>query len=770
MDKIYSNTNWIWLPGWEKEDQTVAHLARFRRNFTLLEGLSPVKVRISADSRYKLYVNGMLVEVGPCKGDRFIWYYDEVELTPFLTVGENVLAVEVLRYPLTGWGNHSIIRTHMPGFYLKEITDVCGLDADESWRCSLDPNFRIVSEFPWFAQLQILENRILDAQSTGWKLNGYDDSRWAYAKNYSIQQVGLTISPGNLNPRPIPSMNKIPRTFLGQYGNISSSASAAQWTDMLKGKGVVQIAPNSHESVEIDAGELTCGFLSLRMLGGSGATVHLITSEGYVDELPSTPGEFPKKGDRTAWENRQLYGFTDTLHIKSRGTEAVPECYEPFWFRTFRFVKLEIWTENSPLTFTGFDYLETGYPLEEISRVTTSDETLSSIWDISLRSLRRCMHETYVDCPFFEQLQYAMDSRSQILYTYAVSGDDQLARQCMDDFRRSQRPDGMLNSCYPDAEPNVIPGFPVYYILMLYDHMMYVGDKDFLRQHLGCIDGILHFFEKHLEERGLVGAVGGTLTEGRYWSFVDWAVQWGKTTGMPPAGLTGPITMESFLYIYGLTHAAGILDYLDRPDTAEEYRRRAKQVQSAINTHCRDSQGRYLDGPGVIQYSQHCQVFAILTDTVSLEKGKELLLESLQDPNTYASCTVAMAFYLFRALEKAGIYEETESIWDLWRRMLDHHLTTCVENYLDERSDCHAWGALALYELTSVTLGVRPAAPGYKKIRIQPVSGYLRHAKGEVITPHGMVRVEWHKKDDGTISLDYQAPEGIPLEVIKELS
>ena len=67
--------------------------------------------------------------------------------------------------------------------------------------------------------------------------------------------------------------------------------------------------------------------------------------------------------------------------------------------------------------------------------MTTSDESLAPIWGYQdLRTLKRCMHETYEDCPFYEQLQYAMDSRSQILYTYMVSGDDRLARKCMDDF------------------------------------------------------------------------------------------------------------------------------------------------------------------------------------------------------------------------------------------------------------------------------------------------------------------------------------------------
>ncbi len=243
-----------------------------------------------------------------------------------------------------------------------------------------------------------------------------------------------------------------------------------------------------------------------------------------------------------------------------------------------------------------------------------------------------------------------------------------------------------------------------------------------------------------------------------YWSFIDWALPWAETTGMPTAGLKGPVTMESFLYIYGLLYGADILEYMGRGDTAEEYRRRAGQVKKAVNTYCVDSKGRYMDGPGIEEYSQHCQVFALLTDTVSIEKGRKLLEESLQDTDTYAACTVAMAFYLFRALEKADMYEETRAIWDLWRNMIAKHLTTCAENDLDERSDCHAWGALALYELPSVTLGVRPGAPGYKKIEVCPTPGYLDYANGDVITPHGTVHVEWHKEQDGRIALNYSLP------------
>ena len=128
----------------------------------------------------------------------------------------------------------------------------------------------------------------------------------------------------------------------------------------------------------------------------------------------------------------------------------------------------------------------------------------------------------------------------------------------------------------------------------------------------------------------------------------------------------------------------------------------------------------YQDGPGCGIYSQHCQVFAVLTNTVSVNTGKQYLLETLENRQNYAQCSVAMMYYLFRALEKCDLYEQTDALWDIWRAMIAKHMTTCAEDSLQSRSDCHAWGALALYELPSVVLGVRPGAPGYEKSGILP--------------------------------------------------
>lgn len=247
-----------------------------------------------------------------------------------------------------------------------------------------------------------------------------------------------------------------------------------------------------------------------------------------------------------------------------------------------------------------------------------------------------------------------------------------------------------------------------------------------------------------------------------YWSFIDWTAQWDSTSGVPTAILKGPVTMESLLYILGLQKVAELADFAGRSCTAQEYRGRAAQVQKAVRSHCT---GRALtggseacliqDGPGVEEYSTHCQVFAILTGTVTPKEGKELLKETVGNPQ-YPQCSVAMAFYLLRALELADWYEKSNDIWDTWRNMVKDHLTTCVENDTDARSDCHAWGAVALYELPAVILGVRPASPGFGAIRIAPRMGYLTEAFGSVITPRGEVSVSWKKGEDGSCLLQYR--------------
>jgi len=275
------------------------------------------------------------------------------------------------------------------------------------------------------------------------------------------------------------------------------------------------------------------------------------------------------------------------------------------------------------------------------------------------------------------------------------------------------------------------------------------------------VDSILDFFGRNLDDRGLVNQVGGIIYMNPRWSFVDWTAQWQRTAGVPDAVLHGPITMESLLYAYTLDMAAELASYTDKKERATDYTHRANAIKAAVNRHCRDSNGVYLDGPGVSKYSQHCQVWAVLTETAPKDNHK-MIMERALNEKEWSKCSVAMAFYLFRALEMADMYEKTVTLWEPWHEMIRNNLTTCQENDTDARSDCHAWGSLALYELPSVILGVRPAKPGYAAVSVNPIVGYLQWAKGNVMTPHGEIYVEWKLENDEP-QVKIHAPDGVEI-------
>ena len=690
--------NWIQTPVWAAEDAAQSRVVCFRKTLVFEGGSLPL--RVTADSRYKLYVNGRLVRFGPAKGDNKVWLVDAFDLAPALRVGENVLAVSMLHLPLDGEkGNHSLFRFGRPRLYIE------GLGV-EGWKCRVERGVVFPPEETRFAPLQIHE--IAAPELIGWTEASYDDGAWDAAVPCLAFELPEPLKPEKLAPRDIPFMARIPHSFT---------------------LPVTAFPAHSERSFTLDAGEEMCAFLRLGLSGGRGAVVELLESECY--ELPEG------RGNRLDSLRGHLEGYTDRYTVAG----AENEVYEPYWFRTFRFLRVTVKTADEPLTLRFFDYEETGYPLEVKTTVQTSDPSLAPIWDISLRTLRRCMHETYTDCPFYEQLQYVMDTRAQILYTYAVSADDRLARRAIDDFRRAQRPDGLLNCSYPNVNVNVIPGFSLYYILMVHDHMLYFGDKALVRRCLPAIDRVLDFFDRRLDARGLVGKVGGVNGKAPFWSFIDWAEDWMQTEGMPTAGLYGPLTMESLLVLIGLQKAAELCAWVDDP-CAADYCRRAEALKAVIRQNCMDADGMLTDGPGRPELSQHCQVFGLLGGVLSVEEARRNLERSFRD-GSITKCTVATSFYLFRALEQTGLYAYTDGCWDIWRRMVQNGCSTCVEGEYYPRSECHAWGALALYELPSVVLGVRPAAPGYERIEVRPQPGHLTHASGTVHTPHGDVSVSW---------------------------
>jgi hypothetical protein len=291
---------------------------------------------------------------------------------------------------------------------------------------------------------------------------------------------------------------------------------------------------------------------------------------------------------------------------------------------------------------------------------------------------------------------------------------------------------------------------------MLEDYAMYFDDLFFLKKYRPTIDAILGWFDRNLTENGLIDRTG-------YSSYVDWVQGWDMDT-VPPANRVGPLTVFSLIYAKALQSAAKINILTDRQGIADEYQKRSETVIESINKCCYDKQKKfYLDGPKVFEYSQHAQIWSVLCGAVKGDVAKELMIRMLEIDMPKVS--YSMAFYLFRALEMVGLYDETEKLINAWKDLVDLNLTTWVEDPVSQRSDCHGWSALPLYEFSAMILGVRPAKSGYKKILITPHIGKLSHAKGIVCTAFGTVSVEW-TIENSKFNLKIDSPEGVEKLVI----
>jgi hypothetical protein len=100
-------------------------------------------------------------------------------------------------------------------------------------------------------------------------------------------------------------------------------------------------------------------------------------------------------------------------------------------------------------------------------------------------------------------------------------------------------------------------------------------------------------------------------------------------------------------------------------------------------------------------------------------------------------------------MKKVGLADEYIEQLGPWHEMIAKGLTTFEEGDYDERSDCHAWGATPNYDFLATVCGIRPAAPGFRKIEIEPAFGKLTFIKAKMPHPKGLIEVDLKKTGNG---------------------
>jgi len=731
----------------------------FKTVFDMEKLPKTANLSISANTRFTLYVNGKEILNGPCRGDYWHQFCDTIDIAPYLTTGTNILAAKVVAYvpleahnddrsnagPLWDVSNSAGPMLICHGEFAKISTGI----ADWYYLNDKAIKWQMQQIVYWMGCCEDVDGTKLPH---GWEKDAsvkkFAPAKLKWTNNMFLGEIPRLY----LYERPIEHLLRIDKPLAEQ----------ALRGEAFTGQDSVTIPANETFETIIDVGQLTTAFVYFPMSGGAGSTVKILYSEAFVKAEQNERGRNMKevRSDATGF----LPGAEDVYRPGGRD-----EVYSPLWFRTFRFVKISVQTGDTPLTINPPRLTETRYPLNDYVNFATPADWVKPVWDISLRTLELCMHETYEDCPFYEQLQYVMDTRLQILFTYAISNDVTLARKTLHDYHTSILPEGIVQSRFPTKNFQVIPAFALHWIFMLRDYYMETGDVDTLDRYRPTVESILAWFKRKTGESGLVENLG-------YWDFADWTDAW--RSGVPNAARTGPSTIQNLVYAYALRVGADIMQTLKIDELARRYKNERKNIlfNIEITTWCH-KKGLYKEGPGFDEYSQHAQVWAVINGLATGARAQKIMTRVLEDKDL-VPCSFVWQYYLFRALEKADMYEETEKLWPMWQELLGLDLTTIPEipsKYT--RSDCHAWGALLLYELPRRFLGVQALEPGYKKISIRPMGLFLGKMSGRVPTPHGDVTVQWSVKDgqfklqgNTPVPAELTLPNGIVFDVLGDFS
>jgi|LSQX01.3.fsa_nt_gb hypothetical protein len=698
---------------------------------------------VSAVNRYRLFINGTSCAFGPRKGDQYNQYYDNVDIGSLLHIGRNLIAVYVVSATAKalqiGRGqvlSATSIYSALDAIALIVNAKIGNVDISTGvapWRVRMDTSKRhhFYEPCDLHGSFEIADLR---AYPSGWNTDASISSDWAQVEimfkagvNYYGQIRALP-----LMPRPFAVMEESTRKFVRQIQ--PSSDPSFSFDDA----GCATIPVHTKASVILDAGEHMTGFVSTPYFGAN-AVVRYTYAEsfllrhapaGYMYGYPLEDEKGPLYKFHRDDENGEIIGAWDEITTADAGV------FEPFWFRTFRFIRIDVETTDSSLEIRIPSIRRTGYPLKVESHVESSDPSVRWLWDTSLRTLKNCMHETFEDGPYYEQLQYVMDSKLQMDYVYAISSETDFPAATIWDFHCSLRPDGMLSCSYPSNEVQIIPGFSLQFIWMLERYYHHTADIRMVRFYRPTMDAILAYFDRHLNVDGLCEGLG-------YWEFADWSGSWNSSHGRPNAIYHGPSAIFNLMYAYSLQLAARLNRETDRAGIAGEYENRARSIINAVKKTCWvETRGMLCEAPGFMEYSQHSQLLADLTGLLVDDEAKRALQNSFAED--VIECSLPWRFYLFRALEHHGMYDQMRERLDEFVHLKDYNLTTLPEWSFDgPRSDCHAWSAAPLYEMTATVLGVRAEGDGWKRISICPHALGYNDFCGEVITPRGMVRVDW---------------------------
>ena len=758
---------------------------RYYKELEIKNKVTRASIKITADTRYWLYINGKRVARGPAKGYPATQPYDRLDITPYLQKGRNAIAVLVHIFGTSTFQNNWRGRAGLliDGVINLENGEVIELITDSSWKGMDDP---ARSKKSRRISVQMHFQEIFDARKdiTGWTMPGLDTSAWG-----NVAVFGPAGIPPwhNLEERGIPHLAEeyvkytentvflegkcsqtwqdesiLKETHVTEKRKIIKEGKIKTQRDFqgsITGLTVKKIKKGNFCSILLDLGKSSVGCPRFKINSKKGGEVIdiFVTMRGLNDKY------FMYKKEEYS-EMAPFFRYTC-----KKGEQE----YELMHFHGLRYVMLTFRDVDAELTISKLDFNFVGYPVKYRGSFTCSDELLNKVWDTARWTMRCCMLDSYVDCPDREQGQWMGDALVEEEVNFYSFGDAKLMRRMLRQCAQSMQPSGLMFGVFPsELYSCILPDYNFTWLIACDKYYAYTGDKTLLAEIYPAAVKNLAWFEKFAGKEGLLAHPDG------YWLFLDWST-------IDKSGYTAAFNLWWLLGLQSMQRICKILGLNAAPYSKQEKLLRKKLIKTFYDKKKGLWYEAYLPKTKkLVQKGQQANALAFLAGLPVKKGGLDILKGDFVSMPSAAWVSsglqkkaydypVASTYFAQYVLDALFQNKEGGRALDLirkgWGNMIKKGYTTYLETWEHTEggwSVCHAWSAHPLTMLSKYVLGIKRTGVSWSEIEFSPVKVKgIDWAKGEVPTPYGNIRAEWKRDNKDKLTYNLDVPKEIKCRV-----
>jgi len=392
------------------------------------------------------------------------------------------------------------------------------------------------------------------------------------------------------------------------------------------------------------------------------------------------------------------------------------------------------------------------------SHFTSSDTLLNQIWELCKYSMKATSFAgLYVDGDR-ERIPYEADAYINQLSHYAVDAEYAMARQTIEYF--------MDHPTWPTE-------WLLHTVMMVYQDYYYTGDTELLRHYyeplkvktllaLARADGLISVNSPAMTGEYML-ELGFADSTQRLRDIVDWpsaSFQSGGKKNRQQGERDGyemvPVnTVVNAFFYHNMVLMAELAAVAGTPADEDFFHMMAARVKHTVNTLLFDPENRaYLDGEGSEHQALHASMMPLAFGMVN-PQHVPAVADHIKSRGM--ACSVYGAQYLLEALYLAGeapyaLQLMTATHDRSWWNMIRTGSTITTEawdlKYKPNQDWNHAWGAAPGNIIPRYMWGIRPGAPGFAAVMIDPQLNGLESSEIVHPTLRGSIACSYEKVHD----------------------